>query len=197
MKIAIIGTHGTFKTTLSYFLSGVLKSRAQTVGIVSEVASTCPYLKHGRGDLIAQTWILMTQAQREREKQDIHEYVVCDRSVVDNFIYALEHCQANNLPMPDWMEPFVLHHLKSYNFLFKTPLNRKGLVPDGIRDVDYEWQEKIDKMLTNYLKEKGIKYYVLPASPPGKEEDLIAYATRQAMFMARKITDMDIQTSLV
>lgn len=195
MKIAIIGTHGTFKTTLTYFLAGVLKSRARTVGIVSEVASFCPYLKDGKGDLIAQTWILLTQAQKEREKQDIYEYVVCDRSVVDNFIYALDYCRTNNLEVPGWMELFVLHHLKSYNFLFKTPLNQSGLINDGIRNTDLEWQRRIDDLLTYYLKEKNIPFYSLPSNMESKD-NVIDYSTLQAMYMARKITDMDTQTKI-
>jgi len=196
MKIAIIGSHGTFKTTLTYFLAGVLKSRARTVGIVSEVAGSCPYLKHGKGDFLAQNWIMLTQVQKEREKQDQNEYVVCDRAIVDNFIYTLDLYQSSNTPLPEWMEPFTLEHLNSYNFIFKTPLTRIGLVQDGIRNTEYEWQEKIDKLLLKFLREKNIKYYSLPSVPSDKKEDIIDYAMRQAMFMARKITDMDIQTKI-
>ncbi|MFH1972290.1 MAG: ATP-binding protein [archaeon] len=197
MKIAIIGSHGTFKTTLSYFLAGVLKSRAKTVGIVDEVAGSCPYLKQGRGDFIAQNWIMLTQIQREREKQDQNEYIVCDRSIIDNFVYTLDLFQSSNTPLPEWMEPFTLAHAKSYNFIFKTPLTRLGLVKDGVRNTEYEWQEKIDKLLLKFLKDHDIKYISLPAVPEGNPGEVIDYAIRQAMFMARKITDMDIQTSLV
>ncbi len=197
MKIAIIGSHGTFKATLTYFLAGVLKSRARTVGLVSEVAGSCPYLKQGKGDFLAQNWIMLTQVQREREKQDLNEYVVCDRSIVDNFIYTLDLYGSAGIPAPEWMEPFTLSHAKSYNFIFKTPLTRIGLVQDGIRNTEYEWQEKIDKMLLKFLREKDIKYYSLPTVPTDKKEDIIDYAMRQAQYMARKIIDMDVQTNLI
>ena len=63
MKIAVIGSHGTFKTTLIYFLAGVLKAKGRNVGIIPEVARACPYFKGSHGNVLAQNWILLTQAQ--------------------------------------------------------------------------------------------------------------------------------------
>ena len=124
MKIAIIGTHGTFKTTLVYFLAGVLKAKGKSVGIIREMATACPYFKDGRGNILAQNWIILTQVQLERDYEQIYDYVICDRSVVDNYIYAIQAYKKEEQPLPGWIEPFVLHHLKSYDYLFKTPISR-------------------------------------------------------------------------
>jgi hypothetical protein len=196
MKIAVIGAHGTFKTTLIYFLAGVLHAKGKTVGIVSEVARKCPYFKKEHGNVLAQNWILLTQAQLEREAQDKFDYILCDRGIVDNYIYAEEAYEKEQQEIPGWIEPFVLHQAKSYNFMFKTPISPQGLIKDGIRSTDKEWQEVIDMKLKYYLKENDIPFTELPCSDAQDTHDMIAYATRQAKFMANKITDMDVQTKI-
>ena len=196
MKIGIIGSHGTFKTTLIYFLAGVLKAKGKNVGIVGEVARNCPYFKKEHGNVLAQNWILLTQAQLEREAQDKYDYVLCDRSLVDNFIYALEAYEKEEKEIPDWLEPFVLHNTSSYNFLFKTVIPPQTIVNDGVRSTDAEWQIKIDSRLKKYLRINGIDNVELPLSNPDESETIIEYATRQAKFMANKIIDMDVQTRL-
>lgn len=196
MKIAIIGSHGTFKTTLVYFLAGVLTAKGKNVGIIREVARACPYFKMGHGNVLAQNWILLTQAQWEREFQDKYEYVLCDRSLIDNFMYALEAYEREGEPIPEWIEAFVLHHIKSYTFLFKTPVSPEGLINDGIRSTDVSWQKKIDLRLVQYLQEKKIQYTELPFSDASELDDIMAYAGRQAKFMANQVVDMDIQTRI-
>ena len=193
MKISIIGSHGTFKTTLVYFLAGVLKAKGKNVGIIREVARACPYFKGSHANVLAQNWILLTQAQCEREYQDIYDYVLCDRSVVDNFVYAVDAYKKEEQPMAAWLEPFVLHHAETYNYLFKTPVSPYGLIEDGVRSVDRNWQKEIDQKIKEYLKEKAIPHIELPISESESYDDVIDYATRQAKFMANKIVDMDVQ----
>lgn len=193
MKIAIIGSHGTFKTTLVYFLAGVLKAKGKSVGIIREMATACPYLKDGRGNVMAQNWILLNQVQLEREYEDIYDYVICDRSVVDNYVYAVQAYEKEKQPLPAWIEPFVLHHSKSYNFLFKTPVSAFGLIDDGVRSIDRHWQKEIDEQIKLYLKEKEIAHINLPISETENYEDIIDYATKQAKFMCSNIINMDVQ----
>ncbi len=198
MKIAIIGTHGTFKTTLAYFLAGVLKSKGKTVGIVREVVRACPFMKDGQSSIIAQNWILLTQAQWEREFEGQYDYVICDRGLVDHYVYAQDAYQREKTEVPEWIEPFVMHHANTYNIIFKTPWSPQGLVKDGFRSVDTDWQREMDLKITRFLKDKGIRHIELPeaASDPKDHETIIEYATRQARFMATKILDMDVQTRL-
>ena len=197
MKIAVIGSHGTFKTTLIYFLAGVLKAKGKNVGILREVVRACPYFKGEHGNVLAQNWILLTQAQWEREYQDIYDYVLCDRSLVDNFVYGTDAYDKEDQPIPEWIEPFVLHHAKSYNFLFKTPVMPIGLVKDGQRSTDREWQMHMDQRIKNYLESQEIGYINLPRSEAENFDDIVEYATRQAKFMANKIIDMDVQTKIL
>lgn len=196
MKVAVIGSHGTFKTTLVHFLAGVLKAKGKNVGTIREVTRACPYFKGTHGNVMAQNWILLTQAQWEREFQDVYDYVLCDRGLIDNFIYAMEAYEKEQQQIPPWLEPFVLHHTTSYHFLFKTPLAPEGLINDGIRSVDREWQKEIDTKLKLYLEEKKISYIELPAAEGESQDDIIEYWVRQAKFMANKIINMDVQTRI-
>ncbi|MDP3918361.1 MAG: ATP-binding protein [Nanoarchaeota archaeon] len=196
MKIALIGAHGTFKTTLIYFLAGVLKAKGKNVGIIREVTRACPYFKTSHGNILAQNWILLTQAQWEREFMDKYDYVLCDRSLIDNYIYTKEAYEKEGQDLPGWIEPFVLHHEQTYNFLFKTPISPFGLINDGVRSTNLEWQQEIEQKLKSFLREQDIKYIELPRSEGEHFDDIIEYATRQAKFMANKIIDMDVQTRL-
>ena len=196
MKIAVIGSHGTFKTTLLYFLAGVLKAKGKNVAIIREVVRACPYFKGGHGGILAQNWILLTQAQWEREYQDIYDYVLCDRSLADNYIYAKEAYKKEGQELPEWIEPFVLHHTESYQYLFKTPVVPHILVDDSRRNTDKDWQREMDQNINRYLKENNIPFIELPISDANSDEDIVEYATRQAKFMANKIVDMDVQTTI-
>ncbi|MBL7051841.1 MAG: ATP-binding protein [Nanoarchaeota archaeon] len=197
MKVALIGAHGTFKTTLIYFLAGVLKAKGKSVGIIREVVRSCPYFRRGHGNILAQNWILLTQSQLEREYQDKFDFVICDRSLIDNFIYAREAYLNEDQELPQWIEPFVMHHAQTYNFLFKTPVSEHGLIEDQIRSTDKQWQLDIDSQIKKYLKEKEIKYVELPKSEAERFDEILDYATRQAKFMANKIIDMDVQTKII
>ena len=198
MKIAVIGSHGTFKTTLIYFLAGVLKAKGKTVSIIPEVIRSCPYsFKSGHGSILAQNWILLTQAQLEREHQDKYDYILCDRSLIDNYIYAQEAYLKEEQSMPAWIEPFILHHSLSYDFLFKTPVSPAGLVNDAFRSTNRDWQIDMDNKIKTYLRKQTIQYVELPLSTADDLNDIIDYATRQAKFMANKIIDMDVQTRII
>jgi hypothetical protein len=139
----------------------------------------------------------LTQAQLEREYQETYDYVICDRSIVDNYIYAQEAYEKEDQPLPNWIEPFVLHHSKTYDYLFKTPLSPMGLVDDKTRSIDREWQQQIDERLKVYLEEKKIKHIELPVSEVFEYDDIIEYATKQAKFMAAHIIDMDVQKRII
>ncbi|MFH1637485.1 MAG: hypothetical protein ABIB71_03610 [Candidatus Woesearchaeota archaeon] len=42
-KIAIIGTHGTLKSTLAFYLCGELKEKGKNVELIQELVRKCPY----------------------------------------------------------------------------------------------------------------------------------------------------------
>ncbi len=88
-KIAFIGTHGVGKTTLCYGLAARLKRRDVALDIVHEVARRSPLPINEETTATAQRWILLTQIAEELVACARYPVVLCDRSVLDNYVYLL------------------------------------------------------------------------------------------------------------
>ena len=174
MKIAFIGTHGVGKTSLCYDLVSFLKKKGFNVGIVNEVSRDA--FKRGlpineNTHVNAQGWILLSQMAGEIEAYNESDYVVCDRSVLDNYIYM-----RFKFGKVDFYEDLVKAWLKenSYDFLFKVPIVSGELRSDGLRSVDREFQTKIDEALVRMLEEFGVDYYELPTGGRDKWLEFIS-----------------------
>lgn len=154
MKIAFIGTHGIGKTTLAYELCNELKKQDLDVGFIDEIARRCPFPINEATSLEAQTWILATTIARELELNKIYTHIICDRSVLDNYVYLFHkfgHIAELHALSAYWA--------RSYDLLFKVPLTRRYLKPDGVRSTDLDFQEAIDRKLEQLLREDDTPYY--------------------------------------
>lgn len=154
MKIAFIGTHGVGKTTLAYELCNELKKQDLDVGFIDEIARRCPFAINEATSLEAQTWILATTIARELELNKIYRHVICDRSVLDNYVYLF-----HKFGHIEELRRLTLYWVRTYDLLFKVSLTRKYLKPDGVRSTDLEFQEAIDQKLLQLLDESDISYY--------------------------------------
>lgn len=154
MKIAFIGTHGIGKTTLAYELCNELKKRHLDVGFIDEIARRCPFPINESTSLEAQTWIIATTIARELELNKIYPNIICDRSVFDNYVY-LYH-KFGHIPE---IHGLVSYWARTYDLLFKVPFTRKYLHPDGVRSTDLEFQQAIDRKLSELLESEGIRYH--------------------------------------
>lgn len=150
LKIAFIGTHGVGKTTLCYGLAARLKARDITLELVHEVARRCPLPINEGTSLASQSWILHTQLAEEVIAQARYPVVICDRSVLDNYVYlvlaagrqaALEHLVA------DWLE--------TYDLLVVVPIT-EAPQEDGIRTTDPEFQRLIEQRVRREIAEREI-----------------------------------------
>lgn len=156
MKIAFIGSHGVGKTILCYDLASMLKKMNKTVSIVSEVSREA--IKHGlpineNTTLNAQGWILFMQMAKEIEAKNDGEYIVCDRSVIDNYMYM-----RTRFGPQKFYEDLVLKWLEAsgYDFLFRVPAVGE-LQKDGVRSIVPEFQKNIDTELTRFIEEKKLE----------------------------------------
>ena len=158
VKIAFIVTHGDGKTTLCYHLAGILKKKLPSVDIVKEVARACPLPINRDTNLAAQSWILHSQIAMEIAAQDRHHTVICDRSALDNYAYLV---QAEGVhPVLDQL---VTYWMETYDYLFKVPVGFV-LQRDGVRDMDSVFQLEIDRLVSDMLNERGLRYYNLSGS---------------------------------
>jgi nicotinamide riboside kinase len=150
-KLALIGTHGVGKTTLCYGVAARLKVLDLSVEVVHEVARRCPLPINQETSRDAQEWILHTQIAEELVASHRYPLVVCDRSVLDNYVYLL--LAAGRQPR---LEHLVDAWLPTYDLLAYVPI-LAGPAPDGIRSPDPSFQRAVDDRLVREVARRGLE----------------------------------------
>jgi nicotinamide riboside kinase len=153
VKIALIGTHGTGKTTLSHELVAKLKKKGINAEFLGEVARDCPFPINEKTTVKSQEWILFNQYLREIEMEYKVDVLVGDRSIVDPYVYYVHKFGRTN-----WLENFVKEKAQDYKFLFKVPVNGQYLIKDGMRATNPNFQREIDETFNWLLKKIDIPY---------------------------------------
>ncbi len=148
MKIAFIGTHGVGKTTLTYELCTRLKKQNIDVGYIEELARRCPFPINEDTSLEAQTWILTTTITKEIELSKIYRYIICDRSILDNYAYL-----AHKFGHIEALYGLVRYWVQTYDLLIRVEITDAYLNPDGVRSVDRSFQKNIDERIELLLSE--------------------------------------------
>jgi thymidylate kinase len=171
VKIALIGSHGTGKTTLCFDLAARLQRLDFSVEIVKEVARRCPLPLNRETTLDAQRWILHQQVADELEAAGLFEAVICDRSVLDNYAYLV-----SSLGVREELEPLVADWLTTYDALFKVPILQAPRF-DGTRDLSEGFQAEIDAQIDSLLVRFGVPCKRLdPARRERWTEDILNHA---------------------
>lgn len=149
-KIAFVGSHGVGKTTLCYGLAARLKARDLSCEVVHEVARRCPLPINRGTTTAAQAWILHNQIAEELVAQSRYPVVLCDRAVLDNYVYLL--LAAGRDPL---LEPLVDGWMASYALLIYVPIVDRP-ASDGIRAEDPGFQRAVDERLVRELERRGL-----------------------------------------
>jgi hypothetical protein len=91
MKIGIMGTHGIGKTTMAMKMASDMKQSdpGQSIGFLSEIARDCPFPLNENMTEDSQRWILSAQLKAELECGTTYDTLICDRTIIDGFAYAL------------------------------------------------------------------------------------------------------------
>ncbi len=150
-KLAFVGSHGVGKTTLCYGLAARLKADDISLDVVGEIARRCPLPINRDTTLAAQAWILHTQIAEEILAGARYEVVICDRSVLDNFVYLL----LSTGPQPAF-ETLVDSWIETYDLLVQVPIVA-DLRADGLRSTDPSFQNAVDERLTREVKSLGLE----------------------------------------
>ncbi|MEO8277353.1 MAG: AAA family ATPase [Thermoanaerobaculia bacterium] len=156
-KVAFIGSHGVGKTTLCYGLAARLKRRDLALDIVNEVARRCPLPINAETTADAQRWILHTQIAEEIVATARYPLVLCDRSLLDNYVYFLLAAGAGS---DQALDRLVSSWLASYELLVYVPILG---VPqaDGIRAADPTFQRAVDERLRSEVAARGVDIFEL------------------------------------
>jgi nicotinamide riboside kinase len=150
LKVAFIGSHGVGKTTLCYGLAARLKARDVPVEVVHEVARRCPLPINEETSVASESWILHAQIAEELVAQARYPVVVCDRSVLDNYVYLLLAAG----PQPH-LEELVDRWTRGYDLLVHVPIVDEPS-PDGVRSADPAFQSAVDARLDEELRRRGL-----------------------------------------
>ena len=157
MKIGIMGTHGTGKSTLALKLAAELKAQfpGENVWLVPEIVRECPYPVNKDTSEIAQQWLWHMQFVRELEAQGRAEIVICDRTVLDSLAYAefagfITHAHDRIWDAVNWMETYDTVY-------FLRPDSTSPIADDGFRSTDRDFQMAIDQILARWVMEYPIK----------------------------------------
>ncbi|MBI1973366.1 AAA family ATPase [Candidatus Micrarchaeota archaeon] len=186
MKLAIIGTHGTGKTSLAHAVMSALKEAGINAGMTQEQVRNCP-IKIGtenEKNVKAELWIICRQIADEVEKSAAHDVVVCDRSVLDTLAYYTWMLERDSkLAESDVVADRAAHKLvdewlSSYNHFFYVQRSESTLVPDGFRSTSPEWQREIDDIVLRLMREKGIAAVTIPLAPNHKRAEIVLNAIR-------------------
>ena len=161
MKIAVMGSHGTGKSTLVYQMTDQAKQRFRglDIRVLLEVARECPFPINEEGTEAAQRWIFGRQVVREVELGSGH-LLVCDRTVLDSLAYSeyrgFSRWVASALPLS--VEWFRERYHRVY-FL------RPAFAPaaDGFRSTDPKFQSAIDAILLKWIDRYKLR--VIEATP--------------------------------
>ncbi len=158
-KVAFIGSHGVGKTTLVYGLAARLKARDHALEVVVEVARRCPLQLNEETSLAAQSWILHTQIGDEVIAEERYPIVLCDRSVLDNYVYLMlaKGTQAH-------LERLVEHWMTTYSLLVHVPVAPGPLTADGVRSTDTAFQATVATRLLQELEQRELDFIDLDSN---------------------------------
>lgn len=154
-KIAFIGSHGVGKTTLCYGLAARLKALDFSLDLVREVARRCPLAINHETTFAAQAWILHSQIGEELVASSRYDMVICDRSVLDNFVYLLLAAG----PQPA-LEGLVSDWTLTYDLLIQVPILDQPR-PDGLRSTDPGFQTAVQDRLSREIERRGLPVFDL------------------------------------
>ena len=149
-KVAFIGSHGVGKTTLCYGLAARLKALDISLDVVGEVARRCPLPINQDTTLAAQAWILHTQIAEETVAGARYDLVICDRSVLDNFVYLLL-AAGSQTPL----EQLVSGWINTYDLLVRVPIV-DTLNADGLRSTDPTFQRAVERGLDREIERRNL-----------------------------------------
>lgn len=154
-KVAFIGSHGVGKTTLCYGLAARLKARDVVLEVVHEVARRCPLPINQSTSVAAQSWIFHTQIAEELVAESLHGVVICDRSVLDNYVYLLVAAGPQSS-----LEPLVDDWMATYDLLLHVPILEHPSA-DGVRATDPAFQRAIEERLLAELERRRLAVELL------------------------------------
>ena len=167
IRITIMGSHGTGKTTLARALAERLNF-TYIQDVVREEAVKKGFVINENTPPEVQLWLLMRQWELETTTRGSW---VADKSLFDYLVYG-------DLVLKDEDVKKVIRKIvqqnAKYDYVLYLPIEFP-MEEDGIRSVDPKFREKIDRLFRKCLDEFGVKYIVLSGSVEERIEQALAH----------------------
>jgi len=173
MKIAIVGAHGSGKSTIIYSVYSQLKKNNSRVFVAPEVARSSLFLAANEKNPKMQMDLFGRQISSEMTNSRNCDILLCDRSLFDILMYTRLFFQSDKeaISYSKSMSLFCKGYSSSYDHIFLTSkLYPTNVVKDDIRPEDETIQKNAGEELKNILDEFSVKYSILGARP---EESII------------------------
>lgn len=155
MKIAIIGTHGTGKTTLIQALSKEPEFQGFKMISSSTRGSVDYKLKINEdGDSLSQLYMACTDFKSLVENNALcsETNFISDRSLLDTLIYTFYLLKKDKVSLPVMESIDVLWEnskiMYDYLFWLRPEFPLKG---DGVRSTEIKFQQEVDLLFKNYF----------------------------------------------
>lgn len=181
VKIALIGTHNTGKTTALWQVGAELKKLGiRGVGLVQETVRGCPYPIEEKETFEGANWTLLSQILAEADAQLKYTHVICDRSVIDQLIYF--ECVSINVRQRNYLRDVAegWMSLCPYDILFLfTP---SPLIPVP-RRTSLEWRREIEQGFIQESKTIEANLFFVPTD---LFEDRVSFVVKKILQKIKK-----------
>ena len=175
--IAFSGTHGTGKSSTAYKFGAQLKVNGYNIAVIDELARECPLKINKDASALTQFWIIAAQMKREIKMMDKYDFIISDRSIMDNLAYATVLGLFDDTDMGT-----VIKYTKIMyrNIFVLSPIGFNYQVADGVRDMDVAFRMDVHRALVYLYDNFNIDYHIIK-----DEKDL--ELTLNTMFNLRNI----------
>jgi nicotinamide riboside kinase len=157
-KIAIIGAHGSGKSTL---ISKIELRHPSQVIVVTDLARVCPQLVGKDSSTSAQKWILKNQIEIEQIFDRKTKPVIFDGCSWSHLAYY----QYWGGDIENFKE-IAVKNAADFDRVFLLPPNPSFLFDDGLRPTAVEFQSDIYNLQKNILDDWAIKYAIYDPLDP-------------------------------
>jgi len=172
LRIGIVGTHSTGKTTLARCLVEKLNNEGQRVLLIKEqVRSVAADLSIQNVEEVARRgpkWFSLFQWEILRRQINSEQYAVkngysfvSDRTTLDNLAYYMLGNSGDSKAVRKMYEGIALKNMKrGYDLILYLP----PVIPlegDGFRQTDEEFRDKIDRAIRRLIALHGIDCYTV------------------------------------
>lgn len=153
LKICVVGSHGSGKTTLTYWMAAHYKALGKNVKVIQETARSCPCGINDKMNLNSAIWIHNAHVNKELEAEARHfDTIISDRSPIDSLIYA-RHFDLDDHYIEVMMD-LATSWMKSYDRIFFIRPDAP-VQADGMRSTEEAFRTSVDSLFYGYFQEEG------------------------------------------